>query len=248
MICFGLCRPFFFSLRFKRRAKDHLGNKSMPIIYWIFLTLVLLAAFGVYLYFESEKRRLLAQFRDSIKDVALNAGMLTAKAVDLKKYAGKWFEIARLPNWFQSDADCRCTTATYTALDSGQIDVLNECGPTLANQKLQSGRAIAQNWLAKSNQSKSENAALRVNFLPRFLTGQSEWLNLIFGGDYWILDVDEKYNTAIVGSPDYSALWFLSRTATLASTEIDRMKKIAKSKGYDVEKLLYSKCVEADAK
>ena len=50
----------------------------------------------------------------------------TVPSVDLRKYSGVWYEIARLPNKFQKDC-ASDVTADYTLQQDGKIKVVNRC-------------------------------------------------------------------------------------------------------------------------
>lgn len=214
----------------------------MNAFFYVALVLLSLAAIGIVVYAHAERKRIEQQLRDSAKRVAKDAAFLAAQKIDLSRYAGKWYEIARLPNSFQSDTECRCTTAEYTPLPTGQIDVVNTCwSDGQQAQTKQQAKAIATSWLDATEPS--GNSVLRVNFLPQSLQRFSPTAQLIFGGNYWIVDIDPGYKTAIVGSPDLQTLWFLARDPQISETEIQRMKAIAQDRGYNVDQLLFSKCV-----
>jgi apolipoprotein D and lipocalin family protein len=118
----------------------------------------------------------------------------TVEAVALERYLGTWYEIASFPQSFQRG--CTFTTATYTLRDDGDIDVLNFCrkGSIDGEEKSALGRARVV--------ERKTNAKLEVSFFRPF------W------GDYWIIDLDPEYRTAIVGHPSRDYLWLLSRTVT----------------------------------
>ncbi len=102
--------------------------------------------------------------------------------VDVQKYLGKWYEIARLPNSFQEG--CFCTTAEYELIDEETIRVINRCREDGLNGDVDeaSGKAFIVEG--------SNNAKLRVQFF---------WP---FKGDYWILELDQdNYEYAMVGTP-----------------------------------------------
>jgi apolipoprotein D and lipocalin family protein len=99
--------------------------------------------------------------------------------VELQKYLGKWYEIARLPAKFQEG--CNETTATYSLLANGDISVLNECKKN-GKIKLARGKAKVVD--------KTTNAKLKVTFFWPFY------------GDYWILKLGDNYEYSVVGTPD----------------------------------------------
>jgi apolipoprotein D and lipocalin family protein len=145
-------------------------------------------------------------------------------AVDLDRYAGRWHEIARLPNRFQDDCAC-CVTATYTLREDGRMTVLNEC--RTAEGKLKSAEGEA-----KRANKEGPASRLKVRFAPRFLS----FLGFVWG-DYWILDLAEDYSRALVGSPDRKYLWVLSREAALDTETYDRILERAASIGFEVSRV-----------
>jgi apolipoprotein D and lipocalin family protein len=135
--------------------------------------------------------------------------------VELEKYLGKWFEIAHLPARFQEG--CTDTTATYTLSKDGNISVLNECRRN-GKVKLAKGKAKVVD--------KNSGAKLKVTFFWPFY------------GDYWIIDLGKDYEYAVVGTPNRKYLWILSRTSQMADKLFSQLIESAKSKGFDVSKLI----------
>ena len=123
-------------------------------------------------------------------------------AVDLDRYAGLWYEIARLPNRFQNDCAC-CVTATYTRREGGRLTVVNGC-------RTADGKSKAVEGEAKLATEGGPTSTLKVRFAPRFLS----FIGAVWG-DYWVLDLPEDYSHALVGSPDRKYLWVLSRESTM---------------------------------
>ena len=139
-------------------------------------------------------------------------------SVDLTRYAGKWYEIARLPNRFQRDCAGN-TTATYTVRPDGKITVRNEC-------RTAHGRRKSATGTARVADSKGPNTKLKVTFF---------WP---FSGKYWIIDLDPKYRWAVVGEPGRAYLWILSREPQLETALYQQIVERAKQRGFDTEKLL----------
>jgi len=135
--------------------------------------------------------------------------------VDLKKYLGKWYEIAHLPARFQKD--CTHTTATYTLSEDGSIAVLNECR---RNGKLKQAKGKAKVV------DKTSGAKLKVTFF---------WP---FSGDYWIINLGKDYDYAVVGTPNRKYLWILSRTPQMDEKLFSQLLDFVKSKGFDVNNLI----------
>ena len=109
--------------------------------------------------------------------------------VDLNRYVGRWYEIARSPNRFEE----KCTdsvTATYSVRTDGKIEVVHRCRKSSGDYTKAKGTAKVVD--------KTTNAKLKVTFFSRFY------------GDYWILDLDENYEYAVVGARNRKYLWILS--------------------------------------
>ena len=144
----------------------------------------------------------------------------TVPTVDLKKYAGKWHEIASFPQYFQKG--CHCTTAEYTVTDKGYVIVENRCnrGSVTGKQSYIKGKA----FVVKN----SGNAKLKVQFF---------WP---FKGKYWIIDLADDYNYAVVSNPNRKYLWILSRTPNLNETVYQQITTRLKEKGFDMAKLQHT--------
>ena len=139
----------------------------------------------------------------------------TVEQVDLTRYLGRWYEIARYPNGFERDQDW--VTATYTALPNGKIEVLNR-GHTPHGWKQIRGSAQAVRG--------SGNARLKVTFF---------WP---FKGDYWIIALDEQgYRWAVVGEPRRKYLWILSRESEIEDALYQHLLKKVAQLGYDPSRL-----------
>ena len=143
--------------------------------------------------------------------------LATVPAVDLNRYAGKWYEIAAFPQRFQKG--CHCTTAEYTANPAGYVEVFNACRKNGPNGKLKSirGKAYAV--------AGSRNSKLEVQFF---------WP---FKGDYWVLALAEDYSYAVVGTPDRENLWILSRTPVMAPGLYHQLVQEMTGSGFDVSRL-----------
>ncbi len=141
----------------------------------------------------------------------------TVKYVDLKKYIGLWYEIAKIPNSFQ-DHCVKGTTAKYVMKDDGEITVINSCID-------EDGKIDDADGIARVVDKKT-NAKLEVSFVSFF-----GWRP--FWGDYWIIGLDENYKWAIVGTPNRKYGWVLSRTPQLNKETMDSIFQIIKEQGYN---------------
>lgn len=158
--------------------------------------------------------------------VTTRAETVTPQAVnqvDIQKYAGKWYEIAHLPMYFQRKCVSNIT-AQYSVNADQTIGVLNSC--RIANGEMISSEGVAYS----QNQG---NSKLKVSFLPTGL----RWIPLT-KGDYWVLRVDPEYKVALVGGPSNKYLWILSREPQLDEATYQSYLDTAKHYGYDVTKLI----------
>jgi apolipoprotein D and lipocalin family protein len=142
------------------------------------------------------------------------------KYVDLKKYSGLWYEIAKIPNRFQKHCK-RGTTAQYKLLENGKIEVINSCIE-------EDGERDATEGIAQIVDV-SSNAKLEVSFVS--VLG----INL-FWGDYWIIGLDSNYDYALVGTPTRKYGWILSRTPKLSEEKLKEAFELLKSQGYEPKK------------
>ncbi len=139
----------------------------------------------------------------------------TIKELDLNRYLGKWYEIARFPHSFEKDLVG--VTATYRLMDNGRIQVLNEGYKKSFNGELKKayGKAKTTNHPGK----------LKVSFF------------LFFYSDYNILEIDPNYQWVLIGSSAPKYLWILSRTPHIDQNLCDQITGKAKERGYDISKL-----------
>ncbi|WP_034303742.1 lipocalin family protein [Herbaspirillum sp. RV1423] len=153
--------------------------------------------------------------------------VVTVPSVDLKRYVGKWYEIARFPNSFQKKCIANAT-AEYRARADGNIDVINRC-------KVEGGVLDQADGLVRVVEGKEggNNAKLQVRFAPAWLS----WFPLVWG-DYWIIDLDPEYSVATVGTPSRDYLWILSRTPTLSTAQYEAAVNNATKQGFDTSKLV----------
>ena len=154
----------------------------------------------------------------------------TVDKVEVDRYLGVWYEVARKPLYFQNKCD-RNVTATYTLNENGNVNVDNKCLSKDGSVNQSLGEAFIQNA--------PFNTKLKVSFLPNAI----RWLP--FGrGDYWILKLDEDYQTVLVGEPGRKYLWVLSRDRQPDEAVVKEYLDYAKSVGYDLGDLIKTKQTE----
>ena len=144
--------------------------------------------------------------------------------VDLARYAGQWYEIARFPNRFQK----RCAgevTAQYTLQPNGKISVLNRC-------RLENGGQIQAEGVARVVGKGQPNSILKVRFAPAFLSFIPQvW------GDYQIIALSPDYTYALVGDPAREYLWILSRSRQMDDATYNQLVDEARAQDFDVGRL-----------
>jgi apolipoprotein D and lipocalin family protein len=146
-------------------------------------------------------------------------------ALDLQRYAGTWYEIARYPNSFQKQC-AGDVTATYTLLEDGEIRVVNRCRSASGEWSESEGRARRQSVTGP-------DAKLEVRFAPAFLS----FLPMVWGS-YWVIDLAPDYSFAVIGGPDREYLWILARTPQLPETTYKEILLRLATQGYDPGKLV----------
>ena len=141
----------------------------------------------------------------------------TVPSVDVKKYSGKWYEIASYPQRFQKG--CHCTTAEYTLSQDGYLIVENRCNKDSVNGKQSyiKGKAFFE--------KNSGNAKLKVQFF---------WP---LRAKYWIIDLADDYSYAVVSHPNKKYLWILSRTTKMNDVIYQQILTRLKEQGFDLTKL-----------
>lgn len=148
----------------------------------------------------------------------------TVGEVDLQRYQGAWYEIARLPLFFQRK--CAQSEAHYRLQADGSVAVTNRCRTLEGDTQQAVGTAVTQ---------PGRTDRLWVTF--------DNWFSKLFPrltrGDYWILDLDEDYSVALVGTPNREYLWLLAREPQISSQTRERLLKVAEEKGYDTSELIW---------
>jgi apolipoprotein D and lipocalin family protein len=136
--------------------------------------------------------------------------------VDLNRYLGRWYEIAKYPNRFERKCESN-VTATYAVRSDGKISVVNRCATQECKVTESSG------WAKVVDQK--TNSKLKVTFFWPFF------------GDYWIIDLGANYEYAVIGEPSRKYLWILSRAPKMDDAVYAGIANRLKDKGYDASKL-----------
>lgn len=147
--------------------------------------------------------------------------------IELNKYLGTWHEVARKPLYFQRKCDSN-VTANYSLNKNGNIKVDNSCYTKDGKFKQTIGEAFVQNA--------PSNSKLKVSFLPKII----RWLP-VGRGDYWVLKIDENYETVLVGEPDKKYMWILSRSQQPQPEVVQEYLNYAESIGYDLSDVIKTK-------
>ena len=156
--------------------------------------------------------------------------LATIASLDVKRYMGTWYEIAKFPNSFQK----KCTgftTATYSARADGRVDVVNRC--RLADGDNNVATAIAR------QPGGPTSPKLEVRFAPAILS----FLPMVWG-DYWVIDLDPDYQLAAVSEPKRDYLWILSRTPKVDPAAYDALLGRLAAQGFDMKRLVPTKQAE----
>lgn len=147
----------------------------------------------------------------------------TIAALDIPRYLGTWYEIAKFPNWFQKKCASN-TKAVYSTKPDGNLRVLNSC-------KTAAGEISEAEGLARQIGSK-DSPKLEVRFAPEWLS----FLPLVWG-DYWVIDLDPLYQLAAVSDPRREYLWVLSRTSQPDPKAYADLLQRLKQQQFDIQKL-----------
>ena len=145
----------------------------------------------------------------------------TVKVLDINKYTGTWYEIARLPNRFEKNLEC--VSATYELIENGKVKVINRGvnSENLSDRKEIIGKA----WIPDPGYP----GRLKVQFF---------WP---FSGKYWVISLDAKYRYALVGDPSRKYLWVLSKDKQLPETIYQQLIETAKNNGFNTKQILIVK-------
>ena len=140
-----------------------------------------------------------------------------AKPVELQRYIGRWYEIARHENRFERGMEA--VTADYSLIGPDRIEVVNggrKPGTGARSAKVARGKVV----------DAVTNAKLKLSFFGPF-----------YLGDYWVLDRADDYRWAIVGEPSGRYLWILARQPHPPAGEVEALLNRVATLGYDRHRL-----------
>jgi apolipoprotein D and lipocalin family protein len=146
------------------------------------------------------------------------------ESLSVPRYMGVWYEIAKFPNQFQK----KCvgdTRATYNLAKDGRVQVINRC--RTAEGKFDTAEGVAR------QPGTATSPKLEVRFAPAILS----FIPMVWG-DYWVIDLDDKYQLSAVSEPKREYLWILSRTPQVAPAEYDALLARLTAQGLDISKLV----------
>lgn len=147
------------------------------------------------------------------------------ESVDLSRYVGRWYEIARLPNRFEKKC-ADSVTADYALRPDGKIEVVNRCRKTNGEYATAKGKAKIVD--------KKTNAKLKVTFFWPFY------------GDYWILDLGPNYENAVVGDPSRDYLWILSRKPRMDEAVYQQLLAKMQTRGFKTELMIRTSQISSE--
>lgn len=154
---------------------------------------------------------------------AQESAVKTIPALDVPRYMGTWYEIAKFPNWFQKKCVSN-TQAVYSVRPDGNLKVLNSC--KTADGEISQAEGTARQVGPK------DSPKLEVRFAPAWLS----FLPMVWG-DYWIIDLDSQYQVAAVSDPRREYLWVLSRNPQMDKKTYDALLQRLQNQQFDIHKL-----------
>ncbi len=166
---------------------------------------------------------LLAPLAVPAQTAAPSAPLQTIERLDVARYMGTWYEIAKYPNPFQRQC-ATDTQAQYRPREDGQLDVINRCRQASGERIEAVGRA--------RQIGAADSPKLEVRFAPAWLS----WLPMVWG-NYWVIDLDPAYQLVAVSEPSREYLWVLSRTPTVDAAAYQALLARLQAQGFDLSKL-----------
>ncbi len=153
------------------------------------------------------------------------APLKAVAGMDLNRYMGTWYEVARLPFRFQ-DQCAGDVTATYAVQPDGSVSVVNRC-------RTKDGSVSEARGVARKADADGPDTRLKVRFAPAWLS----FLPLVWG-NYWVIDLAPDYSYAAVGEPGRKYLWILSRTPAMEEAQLQHVLEKVRENGYDLARLV----------
>lgn len=151
----------------------------------------------------------------------------TVGQLDLQRYQGTWYEIARKPLFFQRK--CVASEALYKLTPEGTVALTNSCLTKQGKTDSVTGTATPQ--------EPGRTDRLWVVF--------DNWFSKLFPkltrGQYWVIHIDQAYENVLVGEPERKYLWLMSRTPTMDKATQDKLLEIARQQGYQLDDLIWRK-------
>jgi lipocalin len=141
----------------------------------------------------------------------------TVRSLDVKRFMGRWYEIARFDHRFERGMTH--ATADYTLLPEGKIRVVNS--------GMKNGKPAESVGKAKQPNPAEYPGRLKVSFF------------LWFYSDYYVLELAPDYTYAVIGSSSDDYLWILSRTPQLPSDVLLSLLELIEARGYDISELIW---------
>lgn len=140
-----------------------------------------------------------------------------AQDFELERFQGHWYEVSRIPRHY--DELCHDTTADYTLMDRQRLQVVHAC-------RLGSASGTERRVIAGARITEPDQPAKLT------LTIGS------YAGDYWVLDVSEDYDLAVVGHPSRLMLWVLSRSPQVEPDRLAAVRRLVDDLGFNPDLLV----------
>lgn len=156
-----------------------------------------------------------------------DSALRTIPSLDVTRYMGTWFEIAKYPTWFQKKC-AGSSKADYSLMSDGRVKVINRC--RMAGGDLSEAIGVAR------QAGPSTSPKLEVRFAPSWLS----FLPFVWG-NYWVIDLEEDYQLVAVSEPNKEYLWILSRTPNVDPVRYNMLLNRLRQKGFDLNKLEVTK-------
>ena len=147
------------------------------------------------------------------------ADLVSVSNFQPEKYMGLWYEIVRLPHYFERDLDH--VRAEYVLKPDGMIQVVN------SGRKNGKIRRIVGKAKLKNPDARPLKGELRVSFFGPFYS------------DYRIIELDPDYSYAVVTGSNRDYLWILSRRPAMPKPLLQEILVRLKNQGFRTDRLEY---------